>query len=58
MSEFSFNPGKAITAVLVEGDRFMIVGVPGSLRFAPAVILTSNPSRYTHSGFTVVGVRS
>lgn len=65
--EFKFQPSKTyateenarktIRAILVSGDRFMIVGVPGTKRYAPVVI--SSPSglmaAYASCGFTVVG---
>ncbi len=66
-NEFEFEPArtyadadsarKAITAILCEGDKFMIVGVPGALRFAPIVTAAAQPAYYAHNGFTVVGIR-
>jgi len=67
-NEFKFEPArtyadadnarKAITAILCEGDRFMIVGVPGTLRFAPIVTAAAQPAHYANKSFTVVGIRS
>ena len=66
--EFEFQPTKtyatmenaraAIAKVLAEGDMFMIVGVPGSMRYAPVVTAAQHPARYAHLGFTVTGWRS